>query len=351
MKRSRFFITGALLLVVAAAAVAIVSCRKEAEGPLADKGQIVRNDLDAKAAIARITGFKRQVDLRKSEPGLRSMETMSLSDAVADIVELFNAVYAQPENFYVRTVRNSFTIDLPLTVDGKVLVDNVAAAYDRAIVLARQAYANDGISNGKGYVGLTVRLGDITDDTAELVFFSTSGQSGNHSAPDMGPDGPFGEDDDWLYKAPMGKCDGTPGSGADEQIERKITSLCYDWGRDPVTGQKYYYYDDTIFEFKGCDYRDYLFYRKGVTDLCIQDDEMDSLFHSTKHFLEHEGPVSKGLPVTGSNRYYLRRDFSIEGNPDQLSDDFLSHDIRHAHYVRRTLDWPVVVEPVDLLDE
>ena len=75
MKRSRFFITGALLLVVAVAAVAIVSCRKEAEGPLVDKGQIVRNDLDAKAAIARITGFKRQVDLRKSEPGLRSMET------------------------------------------------------------------------------------------------------------------------------------------------------------------------------------------------------------------------------------------------------------------------------------
>lgn len=351
MKRlSKTFI--AALVVAATGAVIMVGCKKEQDAKLADNGQIEQSDKSAEAAIARITDFKKQVDVRKAQPGMKSAETMSISDAVDDIVELFNAVYAQPENFYVQMVRNSFIINLPLTTDGKVFVDDVVSAYNQTIVSARQAYINDGIDDDKGYVGLTVQLGNITETTAELVFFSTSGQSGDCTTPPQGPNGPFDEDDDWLFMAPLGKCDGTQqGSGADKQIELMIYSICYDWGRDPVTGQLYYYYDDTVFEFHGNEYPQYLFYRDDITDKCIEDDEMNSLFYSTKHFLEYDGPSSKGLPVTGSNRYHLRYDYFIEGNPTYPIDDYLMHNIHHAHYARRTLYPSVTIEHDDLLND
>ena len=173
----------AAMIVAATSAAIMVGCKKEQDAKLADNGQIEQSDKSAEAAIARITDFKKQVDVRKAQPGMKSAETVSISDAVDDIVELFNAVYAQPENFYVQTVRNSFTINLPLTSEGKVLVDDVVSAYNQSIVSARQAYINDGISDNKGYVGLIAQLGNITDTTAELVFFSTSGQSGDYSTP------------------------------------------------------------------------------------------------------------------------------------------------------------------------
>ena len=235
MKRFPKTLVAAMIIAATGAAI-MVGCKKEQDAKLADNGQIEQSDKSAEAAIARITDFKKQVDVRKAQPGMKSAETMSISDAVDDIVELFNAVYAQPENFYVQSVRNNFTINLPLTSEGKVLVDNVVSAYNQAIVSARQAYINDGISDNKGYVGLIAQLGNITDTTAELVFFSTSGQSGDYSTPPQNPNGPFGVDDDWKYMKPLGKCEGlSVASGADEQIELMIKSLCYDWGRDPVT--------------------------------------------------------------------------------------------------------------------
>lgn len=343
----------AALIIVATTAAFMVGCKKEQDTRLTDNGQIEQNDKRAEAAIARITDFKKQVDIRKTYPGMKSADTVSISEAAADIVELFNAVYAQPEYFYVQMVRNSFTITLPLTSEGKVLVDDVVSTYNQAIVLARQAYINDGISEDKGYVGLTVQLGNITNETADLVFFSTSGQSGDCATPSTSPNGPFEES--WMYKAPLGQCeDPTNSSGADEQIEFMIKSICYDWGRDPVTGQLYYYYDDTIVEFEGRYYQDSLFYRfyqPGITDLCIQVDEMNSLFYRTKRFLEYTGPARIGLTMTGSNRYYLKMDFTIEGNDDNVSDGYLSHNVIHAHYARRTLYPSGTIKPGNLMDD
>ena len=281
----------ATMIIVATVTAFLIGCKKEQDAKLSDNGQIEQNDKSAEAAIARISDFKKQVDVRKAQPGMKSAETVNINEAVADIVELFNAVYAQPENFYVQMVRNSFTINLPLTSEGKVLVDDVVSIYNQAIVRARQAYINDGINDDKGYVGLTVQLGNITDDTAELVFFSTSGQSGDCATPSTGPNGPYDDDDDWMYKAPMGKCDGTCiGLGADTILRQTIASICYDWGRDPVTGQRYYYYDYHEYDFDGCDYPDWLFYREDINNWCINDDEMNSLFYSIKQFLEFVGP-------------------------------------------------------------
>lgn len=342
----------ATMIIVATVTAFLIGCKKEQDAKLSDNGQIEQNDKSAEAAIARISDFKKQVDVRKAQPGMKSAETVNINEAVADIVELFNAVYAQPENFYVQMVRNSFTINLPLTSEGKVLVDDVVSIYNQAIVRARQAYINDGINDDKGYVGLTVQLGNITDDTAELVFFSTSGQSGDCATPSTGPNGPYDDDDDWMYKAPMGKCDGTCiGLGADTILRQTIASICYDWGRDPVTGQRYYYYDYHEYDFDGCDYPDWLFYREDINNRCINDDEMNSLFYSIKQFLEFVGPDDMGLPMSGHNRYYLRMYYSIKGNPDPINDGFLSHNIKHAQYARRTLYPSETIEPGNLLDD
>lgn len=340
----------AAMIIVATVAVSLIGCKKEQDAKLSDNEQIEQNDKSDEAAIARITDFKKEVDIRNNYPGMKSADMMSINEAVADIVELFNAVYAQPEYFYVQTVRNSFTVNLPLTSEGQVLVDNVVTAYNQAIVLARHAYVNDGISDDKGYVGLTVQLGNITDNTAELVFFSTSGQSGDYVTPPQSPNGPF--DGSWMYKAPMGMCEDSifSNSGADEQIEMMIKSICYDWGRDPVTGQRYYYYDYQHLEFLGHEHPDTLYFNPNIYDEpCIEDEQMNSLYYSEMGFVKYYGPAQEGLPMTGSNRYYLRN-FTIWGNEAPVYEGFYSHNIS-ADYARRTLNWPVVIEPGNLLDD
>lgn len=340
----------AAMVIAATIAALMVGCMKEKETSLPVNTQVAEKYQSAEAAIARITDFKKQVDLRETQPGMKSAEMMSISEAVDDIAELFNAVYADPDLFFIQTVRSNFTINLPLTSEGKVLVDNVVSVYNQAVELARQAYINDGISDDKGYVGLTVLLGNITDDTAELVFFSTSGQSGDNSAPVDNPDGPFEEDDDWLYKAPWGKCDGTPGSGADEQIELMIKYLyCYDWGRDPVTGQRYYYYGYQHRDFCGNVYPEALYYNPNVNEPCIDNDWMNALYHSEGEFVNYYGPMQTNLPMTGAHRYYLRG-FTISGNNDHVTAGFFSHNIS-ADYAHRTLNWPTIVEPGNLLDD
>lgn len=348
MRKTSKTLVAAIIVVVTVAAF-VVGCKKEQEMAKDSVSASSEMDSDGNSAVQRIVAFKKQVDEYKTHLGMKTADAVSISEAVADIVELFNAVYAQPEYFYVQTVRNSFTINLPLTSEGKVLVNDVVSVYNQAIVLARQAYINDGINTNKGYVGLMVQLGNITDDTAELVFYSTSGQSGDFVAPSTGYNGPFDEDDDWLYKAPMGKCDGTPGSGADEQIEMMIKSICYDWGRDPVTGQRYYYYGYEHRDFLGCVYPDFLYFNSNIDGICIEDDQMNSLYYSEMEFVKNYGPSQEGLPMTGSNRYYLRN-FTIRGNETPMYEGFCSHNIS-ADYAHRTLNWPVVIEPGNLLDD
>ena len=108
----------AALIIVATTAAFMVGCKKEQDTRLTDNGQIEQNDKRAEAAIARITDFKKQVDIRKTYPGMKSADTVSISEAAADIVELFNAVYAQPEYFYVQMVRQ-FHHHPPVDIGGQ----------------------------------------------------------------------------------------------------------------------------------------------------------------------------------------------------------------------------------------
>ncbi len=349
MKNKKNILIHAAMALVAFVAVAMGSCKKEQESQSSDNRNVIQNASGAEAAVARITDFKKQVDLRKDHPDTKSTTTVSLGEAVADIVELFNAIYSQPENFYVRKVANRFSIGLPLTADGEVLMDDVVAAYEQTIMLARQAYLNDGIVTDKGYVGLILQLGDFTDDVAELLFTSISGQAGEPVSPNARSIDPFGEDDDWKYKAPLGKCD-EPGSdsGADKQIELMISSDCYGWAIDPLTGQRYYYYDYQHRNYLGHLHPDTLYFNLNINDPCIVHQRMNELYYSELQFMKVYGPQATGLSLTGINRFYLWN-FSIKGNEDQYSDGYLSHNIE-ATYARRTLDWPIGVEPGDLTD-
>ena len=76
---------------------------------------------------------------------------------------------------------------------------------------------------------------------------------------------------------------------------------------------------------------------------------MNSLYYSEMGFVKYYGPAQEGLPMTGSNRYYLRN-FTIWGNEAPVYEGFYSHNIS-ADYARRTLNWPVVIEPGNLLDD
>ena len=164
MKKSFFY---AICVMVLATMVAVVSCKKEKEPQV--EAEVPQADAQMQAEIDRIVGFKKQVETRKANPGMKSAETMTLDEAMNNIVDLFNVTYTEPMAYYTESERHEFTLSVALTADGKVLLDDVVAAYEQALANAREAYHGSNLPD-KAYQFLTVTCTPQRDGTAELKF-------------------------------------------------------------------------------------------------------------------------------------------------------------------------------------
>ena len=130
--------------------VMLTSCKKEKETVMSEKVQTEINDPQNDAIVNRILDFKKKVEERKANPGTKSGETMTLEEAMNNVVDLFNATYTEPTAYYRATEHHQFSVNVPLTVDGEVLVDDVVEAYEQAVAEAREVYHSSSLAN-KGY--------------------------------------------------------------------------------------------------------------------------------------------------------------------------------------------------------
>ena len=335
MKKSFFY---AICVMVVATTVAVVSCRKEKEPQV--EAEVPQADAQMQAEIDRIVGFRKQVDERKANPGTKSAETVTLDEAINNIVDLFNVTYTEPMAYYTESERHEFTLSVALTADGKVLLDDVVAAYEQALANAREAYHGSNLPD-KAYQFLTVTCTPQRDGTAELKFDGQYGSKGNiPPAPTPHCDGPFGEGDDWHYKNCMGRCCDTCllESGADKELQGIIMAeVRAQWPEPPAGCRGFYSHITDDYNFHAPEFGG-VFYSEDVDQTCISWEYMNWYLQGERINLYSVVPDSLGISLKPQNntvfpsRYYVL--FVEIFGEKSLSPAFIRHNtiVRYGRY-------------------
>lgn len=302
--------------------VMMTSCKKEKETVLNEKDQTEVNDSQNAAVVSRILDFKNKVDERKLHPGMRSGETMTLEEAMNNIVDLFNVTYTDPMECYTSTENQKFSISVPLTVDGKILVDEVVAAYEQAVEEAREVYHTSTFAN-KGYRRLVVSCEIQRDGEVSLDFDGQYGSRTDHPQPPTPHvDGPFTVGDDWNYMDGMGSCDGLLSGGADKVLQdtimEEVRSL---WPADPNGCRGFFTSYEThefspLLEYTG------IFYSIDPDDTCIEWQYMNDYLAGERRNIFQAVPQEYSINLSGNPmqqyRYYVTN-VVIEGQGDEDS--------------------------------
>ena len=330
-------------------AAVMTGCKKEQEPQTSNDWQVVQNDLDAGKTITRIIKFKKQLDSYRANPTMKTVETVSLAEAVWNIENLFNATYAMPEEFYSETATFEFSQWLSFDTIGRVSLSNLFNAYDQAVSSARTAYANDGFTN-KGFVFLLVNVGEQNDDAVRLVFKGKTGERTSHpnlpSHDTVMYGGPFDTTDNWHYVQGMGKCDSTClDSGADEEIQRRLEVFLRSTLTVPDSGARAVYVNSVLITFDGHDHQDDVFYRENVNATCIDFNNMNRLFQREKRL------IFETIPNNASGNVYGYKPIMIEIDGMQNGSAYITHQNNITYAQRLMADITVFGETRDLLDD
>lgn len=279
--------TLAKFMVAAIVAVVLVGCKKENEPQNNNNGNPTEVAQQQNGdAVKRLLEFRKQVKRHKDNPFEKSGETLTLSEAIWDIENNFNATYTKPEDYYTATAEHFFSIYLPVSATGTVLLDDVLDMYEQAKSAAREAYSNDGFTN-KGFISLTAKLGQDYGDQVRIDFFGRTGERTAH--PNLPPHdtamylGPFSynneDHDNWHFQAPNGRY-GNPncGSGADEQLNEKLDEYMIAHRVSPENGERSIYLDRLEIIFDGT-YPSYpVFFRPNPNDVYINFNQMNMYY-------------------------------------------------------------------------
>lgn len=274
------------------------------------------NSSPAKDPIEQLRTFKKQIESVKLNPNARSTETITLAEALWDIENTFNLDYSDAEQYYGQINDHEFTLVLPVDDNQEVLVHDAVNLYSEVINQARDCFASDTFEN-KGVVSLTVKEASNDNGTMRVTFSSKTGERSNYNPPTVHVDGPFGNDDNWMFAAPLGKCDDPDvPSGADEQMQELLFIELIEPYTDAGTGFRNIYIDRRHFEFDGTNYPN-IFYTTDAENTCIDHIDLNDYYYAEKYIIRNSIP----------NYYHLEGyspiSIEIEGrvltNPDALT--------------------------------
>lgn len=340
----------AALVIVATTAAFLVGCKKEQETMSNNHGKIAKHFPQGQDAIERLVSFGKQFEAYKKNPTTRTVETVSLEEAIWNIENLFNATYAMPEELYSETATFEFSQWLSIDTTGRVSLSDLFNAYDQAVSSARTAYANDGFTN-KGFVFLLVNVWEQNDDAVRLVFKGKTGERTSH--PNLPPHdtamygGPFDTTDNWRYAQGMGKCDSTClESGADKEIQRHLEVFLRSTLTVPESGARAVYVNSVLITFDGHNHQDDVFYRENVNATCIDFNNMNRLFQREKRLIFETFPNDASGNVYGYKPIMIE----IEGLKDENA-PYITHQNIITYAQRLIADITVVGETRDLLDD
>ena len=309
------------LLIAVALVLGLGQCKKN-EIAKNDNGVSSVTAMQQGPDIERILNFNKAVQAHRQNPDLRTREMIDIEEAADNIADLFNATYTEPTAYYTVAESHQFSINVPLTVDGEVLVDDVVAAYEQAVAEAREVYHTTSLAN-KGYRRLMVTFDMQRDGEVSLDFDGQYGSKTDHpQLPTPHIDGPFTVGDDWHYKDGMGSCDGLHPGGADKVLQdtimEEVRSL---WPADP-NGCRGFYTGFTTRKFSPLTGHTGIFYSIDPNDTCIEWQYMNDYLAGEIRNIFQVVPQENGINLSGNTiqqyRYFVTN-VVIEGLEDEES--------------------------------
>ena len=278
MKKS---LVNALMLCCVLAALS--ACNKEN-----DNGSSGEN-IPYEDPTEQLRTFRKQIEYVRANPGAKSDETLSLSDALWDVENHFNLTYSDVERYYDQVNDHEFTLSLPVDEQQQVLVYDAVALYEEVIDQARAAITADEFDN-KGFLSLTIKEVGQEGQNTVITFSGKTGNRAGHNTIVNHVNGPFDVDDNWMFATPMGKCDDPDiPSGADEQFQEHLYAELIEPFIDAGTGYRNIYLDRQQFIFDGSIYSG-LYYNTNPEDLCIEHGYMNDYYYGEKQVISRTIP-------------------------------------------------------------
>ena len=295
----------ATLLIAVAIMLGLSQCKRNSVDVVSQNGTTSESIVNGNDAVKRIVKFKKMLSYYKSNPGIKDGETMSLSEAISDIENTFNATYSYSEDMYSESMDHEFILNLNVDPDGNVLLTDLATLYDQIVSSARNAYTNDGFEN-KIFISLLADVIAVNNNIAVIKIKAKTGERTNYNPPVPHIDGPFRPGDDYHYD--HGTCINPCNScyGADEMITEKLLELINSCFVEPQDDCRNIYINRKLFYFMGGPTgRPGMFYRTDTTDVCITSAYMNDYWNAEKRAIfviipEEEGlGTPLGVDITG----------------------------------------------------
>lgn len=287
--------------------------------------------------IERILNFNKAVQAHRQNPDLRTRDIVDIEEAADDIADLFNATYTEPTEQYGETEHAEFSITLPVNDNGKVLLDDVVAAYEELVALARANYHASALSD-KGYICMSAIIEYVGDNEAVLRLV---GAFGERTATTNESHGNYDPDKWWSYTESdiSSDCSPEPGYGADKILESDlIQHFNISVPSDMPEECRLVMIKNRTRDFMGNEVEGWpLFYREGddANHTCIDGNEMNILYDNSIgaiHYYLNELNTHPSNNPTIATDYYQVSEIFVEGIKDYLHETQLIPYITH-HYV------------------
>lgn len=264
--------------------LALSGCNKEPSNLSQDgEAQLTYNPVE------RLRTFRKQLDAVKANPEYKGSETITLADALWGVENNFNLTYSDAERYYSQINEHEFTLSIATNDQQQVLLYDAASLYEAVVNESRNALISDEFDN-KGFISLTIKEVNSGNRGVSVTFSGKTGERSSYTPPIAHVDGPFGQDDDWMFAAPMGKCDDPDiPSGADEQLQEQLYIELIEPYTNADDGFRNIYVDRRRFIFDGTTYNG-VFYSANFEDLCIQHEYMNDHYFNEKRIITQTIP-------------------------------------------------------------
>ena len=324
------------ILVIAVAMMLVLSqCKRNNVEINPQVGIVSESVVNGNDAVKRIMKFKEMLSYYKSNPNAKDGNTMSLTDAICDLENTFNATYSYSEDMYSESMDHEFILNLNIDSNGNVLLTDLTAFYNQIVLLVRDAYANDGFEN-KIFISLLADIISVNDNTATVKIKAKSGERTNYEPSVPHLEGPFRPGDDHLYD--YGRCDDPSFRyGAAHYLEQALREIIIGDIVEPQEDCRNIYLNRISRDFIGGPMgRAGVFYRTDVSDKCIGSVFMNDYYHAEKRIIFTILPGELGIQGSDTREIY------IEGIPGYINGtlSYITHHttVVYAERIEASLD-------------
>lgn len=193
-----------LSIVLILGLLSLINCSKERELTVGNDQHAVSIEFQTKVT-QDILQFLDKVEVYKSNPNLKSDESMDVDSALWYLESCFNYSYGFPNEFYKTYQVDTIYLTLELTGNRRISMNALIAKYEQMIEEVRSVYHGTAFEQ-KGLALINLQEASGTTESIHFAVNVVTGEKTNDIPPQPVLEGPFGDEDYWWYGEMLGRC-------------------------------------------------------------------------------------------------------------------------------------------------